>query len=360
MKHQFRKAMLSIAVSTALFATSSFVAADTGGASPDGVRYHGGDEIILQGFHWNIVREANGNWYNILNNMAGDIKNDGFTAIWMPVPWRDFSSWSSGGNSGGGEGYFWTDFNKNGQYGSDSQLQAAAATLNNNGIKVIYDIVPNHHNRGAGNDGWDLPAGQGYYRDDCANSGNNGGNDCDDGDRFIGGESDLNTAHPTIYNRFRDELSNLKNNYSAGGFRFDFVRGYAPERVDAWMGDAFSSGYCVGELWKAPNEYPSWHPLHSASWQEVIKNGFSDPAKCSVFDFALKERFQNGSVASWKDGLNGNPSRSWREVAVTFVDNHDTGYSPGQNGGQHHWPLADNKLRKAYAYILSSPGTPVV
>ena len=45
---------------------------------------------------------------------------------------------------------------------------------------------------------------------------------------------------------------------------------------------------------------------------------------------------------------------------MTFVDNHDTGYSPGQNGGQHHWPLQDGLIRQAYAYILTSPGTPVV
>jgi len=69
---------------------------------------------------------------------------------------------------------------------------------------------------------------------------------------------------------------------------------------------------------------------------------------------------QNGSIADWKNGLNGNPNPRWREVAVTFVDNHDTGYSPGQNGGQHHWALQDGLIRQAYAYILTSPGTPVV
>jgi alpha-amylase len=69
---------------------------------------------------------------------------------------------------------------------------------------------------------------------------------------------------------------------------------------------------------------------------------------------------QNSNVRSWQYGLNGNPSTSWREVAVTFVDNHDTGYSPGPLGGQHHWPLPDNKRKKAYAYIMMSPGTPTV
>jgi alpha-amylase len=69
---------------------------------------------------------------------------------------------------------------------------------------------------------------------------------------------------------------------------------------------------------------------------------------------------QNGNLAQWRYGLNGNPDPAWRSVAVTFVDNHDTGYSPGTYGGQHHWPLPEHLRDQAYAYILSSPGTPTV
>jgi len=349
---------LALAASSLLFSVAIAHAADLTGKSPAGVRYHGGDEIILQGFHWNVVREAPNDWYNRLREMAPTIAADGFSAIWMPVPWRDFSSWSEGGNSGGGEGYFWHDFNKNGRYGTDAQLRQASGALTGAGVKVLYDAVPNHMNRGYPNKEINLPAGQGFWRNDCADFGNYA-NDCDDGDRFIGGESDLNTGHPQIYAMFRDEFSNLRSQYSAGGFRFDFVRGYAAERVDSWMTDSHDNAFCVGELWKAPSEYPSWDWRNTASWQEVIKD-WSDRAKCPVFDFALKERMQNGSIADWRNGLNGNPNPRWREVAVTFVDNHDTGYSPGQNGGQHHWPLNDSLVRQAYAYILSSPGTPVV
>ncbi|WP_434456287.1 DUF1921 domain-containing protein [Stutzerimonas urumqiensis] len=334
--------------------------ADVAGNSPNDVRYHGGDEIILQGFHWNVVREAPNDWYNILRDKASTVSADGFSAIWMPVPWRDFSSWSdpAKGTSGGGEGYFWHDFNKNGRYGSDAQLKQAAAALNGAGVKVLYDVVPNHMNRGYPDKEINFPAGQGYWRNDCADPGNYA-NDCDDGDRFIGGESDLNTGHPDVFALFRNEFGNLRGNYGAGGFRFDFVRGYAPERVDSWMAAAHDDAFCVGELWKSPSEYQSWQWQNTATWQEVIKD-WSDRSDCTVFDFALKERMQNGSIADWRYGLNGNPDPRWREVAVTFVDNHDTGYSPGQNGGQHHWPLQDGLIRQAYAYILTTPGTPVV
>ena len=78
------------------------VLADQAGKSPAGVRYHGGDEIILQGFHWNVVREAPNDWYNILRQQASPLAADGISAIWMPVPRRDFSIWTDGGKSGGG------------------------------------------------------------------------------------------------------------------------------------------------------------------------------------------------------------------------------------------------------------------
>ncbi|MET1079108.1 MAG: glucan 1,4-alpha-maltotetraohydrolase domain-containing protein [Pseudomonas sp.] len=333
-------------------------AADVDGKSPNAVRYHGGDDIILQGFHWNSIRTSPNGWYASLAERARSIAADGFTTIWMPVPWRDFSSWRDGSVSGGGEGYFWHDFNKNGRYGSDDQLKQAANALHEAGVKVLYDVVPNHMNRGFPSKEINLPAGQGLWRDDCIDPGN-GANDCDDGDRFMGGDADLNTGHGQNFERFAEEFRNLKDNYRGGGLRFDFARGYAAERVDSWMGAALDNGFCVGELWKAPGEYPSGDWRHGASWQQALKD-WSDRAKCTVFDFALKERMQNGSLADWRHGLNGNPDPRWREVAVTFVDNHDTGYSPGPNGGQHHWPLPDARVRQAYAYILASPGTPVV
>jgi alpha-amylase len=117
--------------------------------------------------------------------------------------------------------------------------------------------------------------------------------------------------------------------------------------------------FCVGEMWKGPSEYPASDWRNKASWQDSLKD-WSDLSRCTVFDFALKERMQNGSIAEWRHGLNGNPDPNWRKIAVTFVDNHDTGYSPGRYGGQHHWALPEERRNQAYAYILSSPGTPAV
>lgn len=326
--------------------------------SPGGVRYGNGNEIILQGFHWNSSRMPT-TWYVTLKQMAPTIAADGFTAIWMPPPWRDDSSWKDDktGASGGGEGYFWRDFDKSSHYGTDAELKQAAQALAIAKISVVYDIVPNHRDRKYTMA--QMPTSGKLWRSECSDVSNNGPNGCDDGDPFMSGDSDLNIADAQIVDMFAAELGKLRTDYNAGGFRFDYVRGYAAEHVQKWMADTIDNGFCVGELWKAPNEFPSSDPLHSKSWQDVLKN-WSDRSGCAVFDFALKERMQNGSISDWRNGLNGNPDPRWREIAVTFADNHDTGYSPGSSNGQHHWALPDNLLKQAYTYILTSPGTPTV
>ncbi|WP_339541702.1 glucan 1,4-alpha-maltotetraohydrolase domain-containing protein [Pseudomonas sp. JAI120] len=325
-------------------------------AAPPTVRNGGGEDILLQGFHWNSSRNAPQKWYEVLAQMAPTIGQDGFTKIWLPPAWTDQSSWSdaASGTSGGGEGYFWSDFDKNSRYGSDSQLKQAVAALAGAGVQAIYDVVPNHMNDKLPSQQIRFPRGLKLWRDDCTTP-----VVCDEGDAFMSGSADLNTSNSEVSQRFMQEFRNLRDNYSAKGLRFDFARGYAPERVDVWMKNFGDQAFCVGELWKGPSEYPANDWRSQASWQDALKD-WSDRSHCSVFDFALKERMQNGSLAEWRHGLNGNPEPAWRQVAVTFVDNHDTGYSPGQYGGQHHWSLADPQRNIAYAYILLSPGTPTV
>ncbi|WP_419709335.1 glucan 1,4-alpha-maltotetraohydrolase domain-containing protein [Pseudomonas sp. NFX224] len=313
------------------------------------LRNGGGEEILLQGFHWNSSRNPTEKWYAVLTRMAGQIGNDGFTALWMPPPWNDVSQWQTTSAEGGGEGYFWHSFDKSSHYGSDAQLQQAASALSQASVKVVYDIVPNHMND---KDVYSqFPRGRNEWRHDCTQ--------CDEGDAFMDGAADLNTANTAVFAAFEKELINLRDHYGAKGLRFDFVRGYAAETVDRWMQAFGNNQFCIGEMWKGPNEYPEGDWRHKASWQDALKD-WSDRSHCTVFDFALKERMQNGSLAEWRHGLNGNPDPAWRAIAVTFVDNHDTGYSPGPNQGQHHWPLPEERRNQAYAYILSSPGTPAV
>ncbi|MFJ3483461.1 glucan 1,4-alpha-maltotetraohydrolase domain-containing protein [Pseudomonas sp. NPDC090202] len=358
MKSQTTTGMASAAMLVAALLTGILQAPaeaqDVQGNTAQGMRNDGGDEILLQGFHWNASRSKPDSWYKVLNDKAAEIGRDGFTAVWMPVPWRDTSQWrdAASGNSGGGEGYFWQSFDKNTAYGSEAELKQAVTALHQAQVKVIYDVVPNHMDRAHMDPALAPVLGdRNSWRDGCAQ--------CDDGEPFMGGDADLNTSRPEVADLFAQEFARLRDQYGADGLRFDFVKGYAAPTVDAWMKAFGNSHFCVGELWQAPNEYPANDWRHNASWQDALK-AWSDKSHCTVFDFALKERLQNGRIADWRNGLNGNPDPAWRAIAVTFVDNHDTGYSPGAGNGQHHWALPEELRDKAYAYILTTPGTPTV
>ena len=235
-------------------AAAAWLLASTVPAAPPSVRNGGGEDILLQGFHWNSSRNAPQKWYEVLTQMAPTIGQDGFTKIWLPPAWTDQSSWSdpTSGTSGGGEGYFWNDFDKNSQYGSDGQLKQAVAALTNAGVQAVYDVVPNHMNDKLAGKQVRFPRHLKLWRDDCTTP-----SDCDHGDAFMSGSADLNTGNAEVSSRFMQEFRNLRDNYGAKGLRFDFVRGYTPERVNLWMKDFGDQAFCVGELWKSPGEFPA-------------------------------------------------------------------------------------------------------
>lgn len=129
----------------------------------------------------------------------------------LPPPWRDVSKWSDpkAGTSGGGEGYYWSDFDKNGAYGSESQLRAADAALKTAHVNVIFDVVPNHMNRAdTGSALRAVLSDSTAWRDGCAQ--------CDTGEPFMAGDSDLNIGSGKVAALFKGEFENLRDNYGAG------------------------------------------------------------------------------------------------------------------------------------------------
>lgn len=92
----------------------------------------------------------------------------------------------------------------------------------------------------------------------------------------------------------------------------------------------------------------------------------------NVFDFttmfALKankgnyREWGNHGLGLMGDGTDGLP---WRNRAVTFLENHDTGYRTNEDGSpqanHHHDSFQNNwEVEQAYAYILTHPGIPCV
>jgi hypothetical protein len=157
-----------------------------------------GQDIILQAFHWNLVKtKGTGtldgrpeSWYSILTAMAEQMAALGFTVVYLPPPWRDDSCWESAGKHGGGEGYFWRDFDLDSRYGTKAELTTLISKCHALGLKVIADLVTNHrdHERMQRNI-WPHP-GPHWAR---------GGVDC--GGAFMDGSADLALDHPELLSR---------------------------------------------------------------------------------------------------------------------------------------------------------------
>jgi alpha-amylase len=79
--------------------------------------------------------------------MADRISEAGFTMIYLPPPWRDDSAWDACGRHGGGEGYFWHDFDLDSRYGTKQELTSLITAMHKRGMKVIVDLVSNHRDR---------------------------------------------------------------------------------------------------------------------------------------------------------------------------------------------------------------------
>jgi alpha-amylase len=108
-------------------------------------------------------------------------------------------------------------------------------------------------------------------------------------------------------------------------------------------------------------------------WHSATKAGHFETAS-NVFDFStlFTLRDNKANYRSWYGfglgiGLVGDNTdgHAWRNRAVTFVENHDTGYRTKEDGNpekdHEHDSFANNwELEQAYAQILTHPGVPTV
>lgn len=321
-----------------------------------------GADILLQAFHWNLVKTRGTgtmdgrteSWYQVLHRRAPDIAAMGFTLVYLPPCWRDDSEWEGEGKHGGGEGYFWHDFDLDSRYGTKAELTALVDRFHQHGIKCIVDLVTNHRDRARmKKDLWEYP-GPSWAR---------GGRD--DGGTFMDGACDLNLTEPAVYQRFREAIRELQVDCGVDGWRWDYVWGYAVEDVVALIRDSPEKEYfSVGEYWQSSPNLTN-DPMilkYGREERDRILGWARDSGSCA-FDILLKREIQTGNPRNLKYGLNTRPDAKERGAVVTFVDNHDMGASPwsAANGwGQQCWPCPPEFKSKAYAFILSMPGTPCV
>ncbi len=314
------------------------------------------DGVMLQGFYWDSYRASR--WSN-LEAQADDLAPY-FSLVWIPQ-----SAICSSGRSMGYDDLYWFS-NYNSSFGNEAQLRSMIKTFKSNGIGTIADVVINHRNTLTS---WtDFPVekykGVTYKMnstDICSNDDNGKtlawankqtpkitlSSNKDTGDGWDG-MRDLDHYSSNVQTVVKAYLDMLLNDFGYAGFRYDMVKGYAGKFTGIYN-TAAKPGFSVGE-------YLDGNVSKVTTWINATKvNGTPTSA---AFDFPIRYAVRDLIKSNWgskaKDGLISNAS--YRQYAVTFVENHDTEY---RSSTEQQDPIRKDTLA-ANAYILASCGTPCV
>jgi alpha-amylase len=225
-------------------------------------------------------------------------------------------------------------------------------------VGAVADIVVNHrvgiHTSGADFD--DPP-----FRDNaaaiCADDESGAGTGAPDtGERHPCGR-DLDHTNPDVRWAIKEFLERLKD-VGFRGWRWDLVKGFAGQYVGEYI-EASGAAFNVGEYYESDRYWV----------QEWIR---ATGDRCGAFDFPTRYRmydaFQRDDYAPLAQESDGRLQPSGLiglrpEMAVTFVDNHDTEYCREREhmanyDNTRHFP--GKWVETAYAYTLMHPGVPCV
>ena len=306
--------------------------------------------VMLQGFYWNSYADTQ---WTRLERQADDLAKV-FDLVWIP------QSGYCGGQSMGYDDLYWFT-NYNSSFGTEAELRSMIKTFKDKGIGTIADVVINHRRNVSS---WtDFPAetynGVTYqmtYNDICsddeaAKNGQKVGPNKDTGEGWDG-MRDLDHKSENVQTNVKAYLKFLLNDLGYTGFRYDMVKGYSAEFTKMYNEDS-KPQFSVGECWDSSN---------------TIKNWIDGTGKTSAaFDFQFRYTVRNAANAGdWtklgqqNDGnyplVSANyQTGSYRQYAVTFVENHDTEKRPDADQD----PIKKDTLA-ANAYLLAMPGTPCV
>lgn len=314
--------------------------------------------VMLQGFSWDSYDYSQ---WTVLEKQADDMK--GFIdLVWLPQSGKCIETTQVMGY----KPYYY--FNQNSSFGTEAELRSLIAKFKANGIGAIADVVVNHRNT----DGWyTFPAetykGVTYQMlptDICKND--DGGstatqakkdgvslsNNHDEGTDF-GGCRDIDHKSENVQKIIKAYLKFLKEDIGYTGFRYDMVKGFSGTHV-ADYNDATGVEFSVGEYWDGNQSIINW----------INKTN----KKSAAFDFQFRYNVRDAigikdnqivSSPNWsklKSDYNLMHDPTYRQYAITFVENHDMQY---RSKDEPLDPLKRDTLA-ANAYMLAMPGTPCV
>jgi len=303
-------------------------------------------------------------WWDHLAKQANELRQAGFTAIWLPPVLK-----TSDGDNPGSDGYGpFDDYdigskNQKGsvdtRFGSREQLQRCVAILRANGLDVYLDMVEHQRVgdttpfvfRYLGADGTPsvgrFPKNPSNFVPQVPRDPALGGPVKDD---FPFGRelAPINAKPPHyVFDNLISAADWLTRTLDVQGYRIDDVKGLSTEFLFPFLNSKSMNGkFAVGEFFDG-------NAVLVNGW---IFNPNGMKGRVSAFDFPLK--FVLNAMCDSPGGFNmadldhvGLAGMSPLN-AVTFVENHDTDL----NGGEK---IVINKML-GYAYILTSEGYPCV
>jgi alpha-amylase len=344
------------------------------------------DRVMLQGFYWESYRHGHPEkfpsygakrWYRIVGEQAPVVRQGRFDLIWLPPP--SFAGAHSAGYNP--KEYF----NLSNSYGDLTEHLEMLSSLLRNGVEPVADVVINHRDgvqRWADFKNPDWGPWAITRNDEAFTNPSSEVYNTPENERGAAEERPVEYApHGGTTYRYdsfrdidhtseqvrRDLIRYLLQLKSAGyrGWRYDMVHGYHARWI-AVYNRASAPTFSVGEYdWDKPDEQRGW------IWHTATAPGRLETAS-SVFDFMtmfhLKDnksnyaaRYQTGRgiLGDTTDGL------AWKNRAVTFLENHDTGYRTNEDGTPQPGHVTDSfangwEVEQGYAYILTHPGVPTV
>ena len=314
--------------------------------------------VMLQGFSWDSYDYSQ---WTVLEKQADDMK--GFIdLVWLPQSGKCIETTQVMGY----KPYYY--FNQNSSFGTEAELRSLITKFKAAGIGAIADVVVNHRNT----DGWFTFPTETYngvtYKmqptDICKND--DGGatakqatkegvslsNNNDEGQDWDGCR-DLDHKSANVQKIIKAYLKFLKEDMGYTGFRYDMVKGFSGTHV-ADYNDATGVEFSVGEYWDGNPSIINWinkTNKKSAAFDFQFRYNVRDAV--GVKDNKIVSE-QNWSKLKSDNNLMHDPT--YRQYAITFVENHDMQY---RSADEQLDPLKRDTLA-ANAYMLAMPGTPCI